>query len=248
MVQLSELAGRKYLQSAHPLMPSFYGTNSRTLVLAPEAILRPLIETSAQPKTGPLLDRVREVPSGYDLYAAVDVASLRPMIQMARGAMPATVPAEAKAMLEVPNLIATLEFTLNMSAPGPTSLVLHASDDTAAEQLEKLFAGENIGDLTPQALAIAMNDPITVAMHHYKQRMKSLFRQQRNGATLTCFHIDGNNPAQQQVVSAAVVGLSLLPSILDAAKAAQQAKAAAAPAQPPTAQPAEQSPPPGPGL
>jgi hypothetical protein len=84
-------------------------------------------------------------------------------------------------------------------------------------------------------------------MHHYKQRMKSLFRQQRNGATLTCFHIDGNNPAQQQVVSAAVVGLSLLPSILDAAKAAQQAKAAT-PAAPQPEQPAEQSPPPGPGL
>jgi hypothetical protein len=135
-----------------------------------------------------------------------------------------------------------------MSAPGPTSLVLHANDESAAEQLEKLFSGgTNLGDLTPQALAIAMNDPFTVALHHYKQRMKSLFRQQRNGATLTCFHIDGNNPAQQQVVSAAVVGLSMLPSILETAKAARQAKAAMPP-EPQPAQPAEQTPPPGPGL
>ncbi len=45
-VQLSELAGRKYLQSTHPVWPSFYGTDNRTLIVAPDATLRQIVSVS----------------------------------------------------------------------------------------------------------------------------------------------------------------------------------------------------------
>jgi hypothetical protein len=70
--QLGELNGKKYLQSAHPMMPSFYGPNARTLVMAPDAALRSMVEASGQTASSPLLDRVRSVPSGSDLYVAVE--------------------------------------------------------------------------------------------------------------------------------------------------------------------------------
>ena len=69
----------KSICRAHPIFPSFYGADNKTMIVAaPDAVLRSLIESSGtKPKTGQLLDRVREVPSGSDLYLAVDVASLR---------------------------------------------------------------------------------------------------------------------------------------------------------------------------
>jgi hypothetical protein len=238
-VQLSDLARRKYLKSTHPLMPSFYGTNSRTLIFAPDATLRPLIESAGQPKTGPLLDRIREVSSGHDLYVAIDVASLRPLLQMAGGAMPPGLPPEAKAIFDVPNLIAAAELTLNISAPGPTSLVLHANDEAAAQQLDTLLSGLTEQAASPEEQQLAMSDPVAMAKISYRERMKQLFRRQRSGTTVTCFAIDGNSPAQQQLVSAVVVGLSVLPSALDAAKAAAQEQAQP-PSEPQPTQPAEQ--------
>ena len=222
--QLSELAGRKYLQSGHPLFPSFYGTNNRTLIAAPDATLRPLVETLGQPKSGPLLDRVRAASAGHDLYVAVDFAGLRPLIQMGLGMAPAEMPPDAKELLEAPNLLAAAELTLNVSGPGPTSLVLHANDESAAQQLETMFVDLAKQQASPEGEQPGMDDPVAQAMARYRERMSQSFGRQRNGASLTLFHIDGQDPAQQQLVSSAMVlGLSLLAPILEAAgNAAQQ--------------------------
>jgi hypothetical protein len=229
-VQLAELAGRKYLQSAHPIWPSFYGTNSRTLIVAPDATMRQLIESTGQAKSGPLIDRLRNVPPGHDLYLAVDVASLRPMIQMGLSMAPPQLPAEVKPLLEAPNLIAAAELTFNMSAPGPTSFVLHANDESAAVQLETLLRSMANKTPSPEMEQLAMQSPVGQALENYRQRMSERFGMRREGASVVCFRIDANDPAREHIVSSVVVGMSLLLPAIDAAgKAAEQVRQAQQP-------------------
>ena len=79
--QLGDLNGRHYLQSQHPMLPSFYGANNQTLIVAPDATVRRLVESAGQATSGPIIDRVESVPGGNDLYAAVDIESIRPLAQ-----------------------------------------------------------------------------------------------------------------------------------------------------------------------
>ena len=64
------------------MMYSLYGPNSSTLILAPDSTLRQLLANASQDSSGPMIDRIRDVPAGNDLYVAVNVTSLRPIISM----------------------------------------------------------------------------------------------------------------------------------------------------------------------
>jgi len=226
--KLAELGGKKYLQSENPIFPSFYGPNSQTLVVAPDATLRLLLESPSTSQSGPILDRVREVPAGSDFYLAVDVASLRPLIQMGMAQAGANAPPEAKQFLEAPNLITAAELTLNLSGAGPMSLVVHANDETAAQQLESMMLeAKNKYQASGASEQPAIDDPVHQAIAQYKERISSPFQPQRNGASITCFYIDGQNPAQQQLMSVALIGglvAALLPAIQAAREAARRAQ------------------------
>jgi mono/diheme cytochrome c family protein len=251
-VQLAELAGKRYLQSRHPMMPSFFGPNNRTLVAAPDATLRRLVDSRDQPKVGPLLDRAHAAPAGGDLYVAVDLASLRPFIEMgiAQAQTSGKVPPEATKYLEIPKLISAAELTFNMSTPGTTSLVIHANDDAAAGQLETLL-NEASSNQNQDAYSNPYGreqsesyNPVSQAWTQYTERMAQPFRPQRSGSSITLFQLDGQNPAQQQLVNIAIGGLAAaatLPAFQAARDAAQRAAGASPPVaeQPPGA--AEQS-------
>ena len=246
--QLAELGGKKYLRSAVPTMHSLYGPNNKTLIAATDAALRQMVDNTSQPKTGPLLDRVREVPAGSDLYVAVDVATLRPFIQMIVGQAQALgkAPPETKQGLEMLNLFSAVELTLNVSAPGPTSLVVHCADDAAAQKVESTVQEslQKLRDSRPTEQPVG-DDPIAQGMQRYKDRMLQLFQPQRNGSSVTCIHLDGQNPAQQQVVAVAIIGATvaaILPAIQAARAAAMRAPAAQNPGGPPEGPVAPSSP------
>src|SRR4051794_25154216 len=67
-VQLAELGGKKYLRSMNPILYSLYAPNNRTVVAAPDGALQQLVTSAAQPKSGPMMDRIRDVAAGSDLY------------------------------------------------------------------------------------------------------------------------------------------------------------------------------------
>jgi hypothetical protein len=48
-------------------------------------------------------------------------------------------------------------------------------------------------------------DPVAQGMGRYHERLLQLIQPQRSGTTITCLHVDGQNPAQQQLVSAVIV-------------------------------------------
>jgi hypothetical protein len=227
--QLSELNGKKYLKSAHPMLPSFYGPNNKTLVLAPDAVLAKLVTEAGQPKSGTLIDRTRDVSSGSDLYVAVDMVPLRPLAQMGMAQAQDKIPPEAQQYADAVNLISAAELTLNLAAAGPSSFVIHGNDDAAATQLEQIVQSAmsklqmSAGNGQP-----AGEGPIQQALARYQERVSRPFQPMRNGASLTCMQIDGQDPAQRQLTSVAVIGMSvalLLPAIQAAREAARRAAA-----------------------
>lgn len=234
-VQLAELGGKKYLRSAVPPKYSLYGPNNKTLIAASEAALHQLVENASQPKSGPMMDRLREVPSGSDLYVAIDFAALGPFIQMglAQAQASGKLPPEAKQNAEMINLISGIELTLNSSAPGPTSLVVHFKDDASAQKAEATFQ-EVLQKLraSKQTEQPAGDDPVTQAMERYKDRLAQLFQPQRNGSNVTFIHLDGQNPSQQQFVNVAIIAAAwdkVKPLLESKWAAAMRAQAAAGP-------------------
>lgn len=240
MVQLSEFNGKKYWQSSVPMMPSFYGPNNKTLLVAPDPVLRKMVETSAQPKNGPLLDRIREVPAGSDLYLAADIAPLRGLIQMGQAQSPRSVPGWFKSFMESAS---GLELNVNLVTRGPISLVVQCNDEATAQQIEvrvselkqKLTAplpGEQVG----------VDNPIEQAHTQYVERIFQRFQPQRNGTSITLLNLTADDPLQSQafgLVAGAILGSQLGESM----KAMHGA--GPIPGGPPGATGPEGSPPPG---
>jgi type II secretory pathway pseudopilin PulG len=227
--QLGDINGRRYLQSQHPMLPSFYGANNQTLIVAPDATVRRLVDAAGQAQSGPIIDRVKSVPGGNDLYAAVDIESIRPLIQAQLAQAAGQVPPDAQAFLQVPNLLKAAELTLNLKG-SPISLVGHANDEAAAQKLEEIITDANrksLEQMKAQLAEFAMSeDPVKRAVAQYVERvsntMTERFAPQREGATLVYFKTDGENAGQQQLLSIAVIGI-LVALLLPAVQAAREA-------------------------
>jgi hypothetical protein len=209
--RLGELGGKKYLRSGIPMMPSLYGPNNKTLIAASEPALQELVSNANQPKTGPLVDRIREVSSGNDLYFAINVAAFRPMLQMGAPMAVSKVSAQGLPLLEIANLVAAAELTFNVATSGPTSLVFHANDDTAAQKLETLiqeFTKRKNGLATQSGQATA-DDPIKQGLNRYLERIAKLSQVQRSGNDLTIFNLDGQDPVQRKFIEASVLSVAV---------------------------------------
>jgi hypothetical protein len=230
--QLSELNGKKYLQSQNPMLFSFYGPNSQTLVLAPDETLRQMVQAQGQSLSGPLYDRVRQNSAGSDLYVGVDIAAVRPMAGMYLGMMKAQAPPDVHPFFDLPNLLAAAELTVNLTADGPTSLVAHADDEAAAEQVMTLFnqAWEKYKSNLKAQLAeqAASEDPVEQAWAAYAERISNNWMSPvmpvREGASLTIFHSDGLDESQKRMVVAGlgIAAGMLLPALTSARQAAQR--------------------------
>ncbi len=228
--QPDQLNGKRYLKSQQPMLPSFYAPDKSTLVVAPDATLKRLVGKAPASKSSPIIDRVGKVAAGSDLYAVVDLATLRPFIQMGLAQAQQQMPAEAKRFADGATLVSAAELTVNISKPATTSFVVHANDAAAAEQVEGLLneavdkAREQMrADLAPQA---ASKDPVERAFAQYSERVSGRFAQPfmpvRKGAELTFFRIEGGNSPQQQHATVGVIGV-LVALLLPAVQAAREA-------------------------
>jgi hypothetical protein len=232
-VQLAELNGKKYLRSSNPILYSLYAPNNRTIVAAPDGTLQQLTTSAVQPKAGPMMDRIRDVPAGSDLYVNIDVASLRPLLPLMMGGVPANAQPAVKQQLEMVNLISAVELTLNISNPAPSSFVARCTDEAAAQKIEAIVQEAKQkasgGTQTEQPGVVS---PASQAVARYRDRLLQLFPMQREGTNYTFFRVDGQNPSQQQFVSAVVVLsgalASMAPEIMAARNAALHAQGAPA--------------------
>jgi hypothetical protein len=230
--QLSELNGKKYLQSPIPILPSLYGPRKQMLVVAPDETLRQLVGAQGQPLSGALLDRLRAAHAGSDVYVAVDVAALRPMLGMGLAMAGGQVPPDLQPLLGITNLISSAELTVNLTGPGPTSLVVNANDEAAAEQVLSLLndaSQKHLATLKAQfAEQAASEDPIQRALAAYSERVtaKSIADNMptRDGNRVVLYHSDGLDESQKKMVAAGL-GMAvsaLLPAMQAGRQAAQR--------------------------
>ena len=130
--QPGTLDDEPYLESANPLLPSIYSPDTHTLVIAPDLLLRRLVNPSPNAAIGALVTRLANVPAGDDLYVAADIAALRPLIAIAL-MQAKDVPPELKPLLDMPNLISSVDLTFNLTHEAPSQLIVHANDDASAK-------------------------------------------------------------------------------------------------------------------
>ncbi len=225
MVQLAELNSKKYLKSAHPLFPSFYGPNNKTLVAAPDAMIRKIVEASTLPKTGPLMEKAQQASAGSDLYLAIDGARARGLLPIVLGMGGVQIPEQAKPLIET---IIAAELTLNLVSRGPISLVVHCNDEAAAQQIETVLAEQRQKMMAAPETPPAVSEQPTPGpapapspaggkyaqeMQQFKDRLNQRFQPQRAGASITLFQIAADDPLQQQlfgiVVGAAATAASM---------------------------------------
>lgn len=236
--QVSDFAGKQYLQSANAMQPSFYMPDERTLLVMTDIALRKTLAPIDAAATSPLLDRVRELPGGDDLYAVVDVASLRPLVvpwmNVAVAQQRDQFPAEAKPFLEIPDLVASVDLALNITNSSPTVMVIHANDAASADKLDSLYElGMELQRKQARAEAaqlLASHDPLERAMGKYIERMSNTsvdaYKYERHGDDLILFELSAaNSSPQAQLVMVAMSGVLvalLLPAIQAAREAARK--------------------------
>jgi type II secretory pathway pseudopilin PulG len=226
--QNDQLNGKSYFKSQQAELPSFYAPDKSTLIIAPDQTLRQLVENSSKTKSSPLIDHVHKVAGGSDFYLMLDLATLRPLIQM--GLAEEQLPPEIKPFADAVTQISTAELTVNLSNSAPTELVVLANDADAAEKVEVLLkeglakAREQMrADLAPQ---MESEDPVERAFAQYMERVSRSWSQPfmptRDGAKLTFFRIEGSQSPQQQLTTTAVMGV-LVALLMPAAQAAREA-------------------------
>jgi prepilin-type processing-associated H-X9-DG protein len=233
--QPGQLAGKAYLQSVQPQLPSLFMPDERTLLAMPEVTLQKVLLSIASAQSSPLIERVKALPGGDDLYAVVDVVSLRPLLvpwlNVAVMQKRDSFPEEAKPFLELPNLVAAVDLSLNLTSPRPAMLAVHANDAASADRLEQLYALAKQMQRKQTIEGVAKlqqsQDPVERAFGRYIERVSNLtddlYVPERQGDSLVLFHgLQQDNPIQQQLITVAVVGM-LVALILPAIQAAREA-------------------------
>jgi hypothetical protein len=168
------------------------------------------------------------------LYLALDVAAIRPLMQMGLAQVPPSVQPAAKQFLDALNLVTSAELTVNVVTPGPTSLVVQGNDEPAAQQIETMLqeAAQKMRTTgTPEQPGPPADDPVQQAMGRYKERMLQHLQPLRNGTSVTCMKIDGQDPSQRLIIGIAMAQLTVaavMPAIQVARNSARKAQAAKA--------------------
>jgi hypothetical protein len=168
----AQIAGKNYLQSNDPMLPSVHAVDSKTLLLAPDYFLRALVSSKEPAKVSNLAAAFAAADQGDDLLAMIDVAQLRPLINM--GLSQAPIPPELASVRELPNLMKFIELRLNLTRPAPSSLSFTSNNAEDAAKLAAIFAQLKQAAVDGVKAEIERDfggdDPVKQAMRSYQQR------------------------------------------------------------------------------
>ncbi|TWU20825.1 DUF1559 domain-containing protein [Bythopirellula polymerisocia] len=223
----NEQATRPHLQSQHPLMPSLYFPADTVLLATPEVTLQKFLTSKYRPSESSLHERLLAAASD-DVYVAIDVVPLRPLINGLLMQNP--IPPQFQHFNVVPDLVKTIELRMNLSHAGTNELVIESNNDQDAEELSGLVEKSFDMIRSQTAAEIAQlkqnSDPVQQAMGRYQERMmnemSAALAPQREGAKLIIFRQTGEQGQMGMLTMTAVSGI-LVALLLPAVQAAREA-------------------------
>lgn len=225
-----EFQGQTYRQSQHPLAPSIYQPTEASILLAPDSLLRELVDDQADEPAGDLKTKFAAAAQGDDFLLMLDLELLAPYIQI--GMSQADIPTELQALTRLPGLLSVAELRVNISGRGPSELIISARSEADAKEVVKI-----VEQVKARALAeadrvaeqlLASDDPVEQAMGRYQKRMQQHWSEwlmlRRDGDRLVIFHAEplGEADSQTQLAYVATTGI-LVGLLLPAVQAAREA-------------------------
>jgi hypothetical protein len=222
-----QLDGKAYHRGRQPMDLSVFRADDHTVLLGTDPLLRKVVANHAQPKPGAMSKLLGNVAEPPDLMAFVLMEPLRPLVAMPLAMV--KLPPQFSDLPDVPNLIASISAKLNITGSPDATLSVRATDEAAAEQLEKII--DKLMDTARQQAAAATakglqsDDPVEQANAKYGQRLSEgmlpAMRPVRKGDTLT-LATDLGKKGNPQLASVATIGL-LVGLLLPAVQAAREA-------------------------
>lgn len=226
-----EIGGKPCLVSKVASAPCFMVLRETTLVAASKGMLDKLTAADREPADSVLAELVDQHTAADDLYVAVDMEALRPLINLGLMQASQEAPPQARKFLNIPLLIQSGELTLTLDGSMPSRLAFHTSNDLDAEQVEGLldeaveFARNNMrAEMEPQMARLReSDDPVERSLAAYGDRVMGvyldMFVPKREGNTFVLLDTTGGG---SQMGSVAVIGV-LVALLLPAVQAAREA-------------------------
>ncbi|QDU56383.1 DUF1559 domain-containing protein [Aeoliella mucimassa] len=227
-----EILGRKCLVSIDPAGPCFIVLKETTLIAASHGMLLKLMDPNVEKEDTVLTKLLAGHTTNDDLYVAVDMEGLRPLISLGMFQAASQVPPELQKFFNIPMLLQSGELTATLDGSLPSRLAFHAASETEASQVSQLLA-EGKEQIKAQMLAEMQDslaqmrqsgDPVQSAMADYTERVSGvyldLFQPKQQGNTFMMF--DSQQAGGAQVGAVAVIGI-LVALLLPAVQAGREA-------------------------
>ncbi len=220
-------SARPHFKNLKPVEPSLYFPTNTTILITPEDVLQRFLSGGITPYENNINAKLASA-AGDDLYVAVDVVPLRPMINM--GLMQAETPVEFGYLHEIPNLIKAVEFRINISNTGTNELIVEANNGGDAEKLEQILlkAADQIKSQANAEIARlkADTDPVQQALGRYQERILTstydTLMPKRDGDKFVIFRVAGEGSDTTVLTTMAISGI-LVALLLPAVQAAREA-------------------------
>ena len=169
-LEQKEIAG-KQMFSGTAGMPSFLVYDEATIFVGDESFFPDMI---AAANKGRISDLIKSGNVDGQLLAYLDVEALRPAFNKSLAQLPGGLPPAVNKLKKVPDLAEAIELGVTIDGRVRTKMIVHASDEDAAQEVEKIvnnaleFGLEmGIGVLASQ---LDFGDPVQEATVEYAQR------------------------------------------------------------------------------